>query len=167
MVTVVGAATETALGGSAMGVAATLVSVGAEIEMVASLGAVANMIESVSAVAVEAVMESRIELMRATLELVGAVVVEAGTRVAMVGCFDSFFPEDLDFSVALHFFLDSLFLDNVVSPMLDSEGLLLWLEEVNEENNLATSLMIFYYLSLIHSLLHLLILPHPQPTIQN
>jgi hypothetical protein len=66
LVTVVGAATETAVGGSAMVVAATLVSVGAEIEMVASLGTVADMIESVSAAAVEAVVEARIELMRGT-----------------------------------------------------------------------------------------------------
>lgn len=92
MVTVVGAATETAVGGSAMGVAAKFFSMRAEIEMVASLGNVADVIESVSAAAVEAVVEARIELMRPTLEWAHAAAVEAVNRVATVGCFDGFFP---------------------------------------------------------------------------
>ena len=54
--------------------------------------------------------------------MAGAAAVEAVTRVATVGCFDGFFPEDLDFSAAFLFLLDSFSLDNVASPLLDLEG---------------------------------------------
>lgn len=141
---VVGAAAETSAGSATSGDAATLVKVGGEIEMVASLGTEEGTIESVHATAVGPVVRGTIKSMGATIEAVSANAVEVVARVATASCFDSFFYTDLYFSVAFSFYWIHYHCKILHTHLCWIQMVqMLWLEEVHEEDN-AISLMAIY-----------------------